>query len=153
MQVFYFYTENVIGSGYDFAGVRPLIEIPTGIKIELVKRIYTDNFNENGEIINNPTSITSLDEVKTVKIDGATKLKVNIKYGVHGVLRAIESETQRSNSLWDASNKNGGEEEFEINGDTLYLYFWGPLGGNDSYLGYYATIKGYDQNGNCILEK
>ena len=135
-------------------GVRPVIEIPTGIKgPDVVKLLYTDNYNSEGEIIGNSNSITSLDEVKTVQIAGASKLKVIIKHGFCGTLRAIRTETRKWDSLWDTSNNEGGTEEFEIDGDTLYLYFWGPLGGNDSYSGYYAIIKGYDSDGNFISEE
>ena len=122
-------------------------------KRDVVKHLYTRTFNEDGEQIDTTSSPETAIETKTAKIDGASKLKINIKHGIVGTLGAIKSVPQQEPYLWECSSSAPGTEEFEIEGDTVNLFFGGGLGGLYNYYGYYATIIGYDSDGNVIQEE
>ena len=121
-------------------------------KQEIEKHIYTDTFNEEGVQIDTTSAPQSYTTTKTAKVEGATKLKIKIKHGKDAVIRAIKSVPQAEPALWECSNSNTGTEEFEIMGDTVNIYYGGPLGGINDYYGFYATIKGYDSNGKVITK-
>ena len=114
--------------------------------------LYTDNLNEKGEKIQESNSTTIITNTKTITFEGANRLKISIKHGA-GIFRAIKSVPQAEAALWQVSSNYEQTDEFEIEGDTVNIYFDGPIGGNSNYWGYYATIKGYDKDGKIITEK
>lgn len=121
----------------------------------VTKYLHTDNLNEKGEKVNQPSNISGVTVTKTATIPGAKKLKINIHYGIgnnnNNRIRAIKSVPQSEPALWE--DNDSGEEEFEIDGDTVNIFFDGGIGGDGEYWGYYASVIGYDENNKVITEE
>lgn len=126
--------------------------------VPVTKYSHTDNINDEGEA--DGIYGTYLATKDVVKIEGASKLVATIKYGTEAnydylyIYDGVYDGTVAGSGMTGYRKSLSGnysrpiETTIEIPGDTATFAFFADSG--MSFYGYYATIVGYDSDGNII---
>lgn len=126
--------------------------------VPVTKYSHTDNINDEGEA--DGIYGTYLATKDVVKIEGASKLVATIKYGTETnydylyIYDGVYDGTVAGSGMTGYRKSLSGnysspiETTIEIPGDTATFAFFADSG--MSFYGYYATIVGYDSDGNII---
>lgn len=131
-----------------------------------VRYAHTPNVDNQGNKITNYDSYLNTNDIVT--IPGATKLKVQITYGgeassydwlcmwqgAHSDYRASSNaNTSLIGKLGGGSHENASNtRQYDVEGDSVTFSFRSDSSGYGDGYGYYATVTGYDANGNVVTK-